>query len=93
MTKTTYANPHGLVNSLNRSCAHDVAVLCHHAMKIDKFRQVVSTKHYRTRVKVYEVVTTWKKIDRGLEEDSDYEDGESICEEISEYVLKGERVS
>ncbi len=28
LQKTTYANSHGLVNSLNKSCAYDLAVLC-----------------------------------------------------------------
>lgn len=33
MTKTNYANSHGLVSLLNRSCAHDIAVLSHYCMK------------------------------------------------------------
>lgn len=33
LSKTTYANSHGLVNTLNRSCAHDVAILSHYCMK------------------------------------------------------------
>ena len=28
LQKTTYANSHGLVNSANKSCAYDLAVLC-----------------------------------------------------------------
>ena len=32
LVKTNYANSHGLVNSLNRSCAYDIAYLSHQAM-------------------------------------------------------------
>jgi D-alanyl-D-alanine carboxypeptidase len=28
LAKTTYANSHGLANSLNKSCAYDLAILC-----------------------------------------------------------------
>jgi D-alanyl-D-alanine carboxypeptidase len=28
MMRTTYANSHGLMNPLNRSCAIDLALLC-----------------------------------------------------------------
>ena len=33
MSKTTYANSHGLINTMNRSCAHDIAHLSQYAMK------------------------------------------------------------
>ena len=32
MSKTRYANSHGLVNSLNKSCCNDLAILCEYAM-------------------------------------------------------------
>ena len=32
MTKTNYANTHGLVNNENRSSAIDIAFLCEYAM-------------------------------------------------------------
>ena len=38
LVKTNYANSHGLVNSLNRSCAYDIAYLSHQAMENAKFR-------------------------------------------------------
>lgn len=38
MSKTKYANSHGLVNPENKSCAYDLAILCEHAMSITKFR-------------------------------------------------------
>ncbi len=28
MSKTNYANSHGLANNLNKSCAYDLALLC-----------------------------------------------------------------
>lgn len=47
MTKTNYANSHGLINLLNRSCAHDVAVLSTYSMKNSYFRSIVSCKSYK----------------------------------------------
>ena len=38
MEKTHYANSHGLMNVDNKSCAFDLALLCEHAMKHEKFR-------------------------------------------------------
>lgn len=38
MTKTNYANSHGLINTLNRSCAFDIAHLSQHAMENRVFR-------------------------------------------------------
>ena len=43
---TVYDSPHGLSNYNNRSSALDVAKLSTHAMKLKKFREVVSTKQY-----------------------------------------------
>ena len=50
LEKTTYANSHGLVNSANKSCAYDLAVLCEYAMKNKKFKKIVSCKLYQTRI-------------------------------------------
>lgn len=33
MKKTTYANSHGLSNADNKSCAHDLAILCDYCMQ------------------------------------------------------------
>ena len=43
---TIYDSPHGLSNYNNRSSALDIAKLSTHAMKIKKFREVVSTKQF-----------------------------------------------
>lgn len=51
MEKTTYANSHGLVNSMNRSCAHDVALLSNYCMKNGYFRDIVRTKSYRAKIR------------------------------------------
>ena len=52
MTKTTYANSHGLVNSNNRSSAYDVAILSEYALKNEIFRRVVGTRHYEGMIRV-----------------------------------------
>ena len=44
MIKTNYANSHGLVNSLNRSCAFDIVHLSQIAMENQKFQEIVNTK-------------------------------------------------
>ena len=41
---SVYDSPHGLSNYNNRSSALDIAKLSTHAMKLKKFREVVSTK-------------------------------------------------
>ena len=46
LTRTNWANPHGLSNVNNFSTAEDVARLCLHAMKNGQFREVVATKCY-----------------------------------------------
>ena len=50
MQKTTYANSHGLVNSANKSCAYDLAILCEYAMANNKFREIVSCCRYQTKI-------------------------------------------
>ena len=52
MTKTNYANSHGLINTLNRSCAYDIAHLSQHAMENRIFRSIVSTKQYSKTIQV-----------------------------------------
>ena len=46
LTRSNWANPHGLSNVNNLSTAEDMAQLCLHAMKNSQFREVVSTKNY-----------------------------------------------
>jgi serine-type D-Ala-D-Ala carboxypeptidase (penicillin-binding protein 5/6) len=46
LSRSSWANPHGLSNVNNISTAEDVAKLCMYAMKIPQFREVVSTKYY-----------------------------------------------
>ncbi len=41
---TNFTSPHGLDNDLHYTTAKDLAVIAEYAMKIDKFRQIVSTK-------------------------------------------------
>ena len=51
MQKTNYANSHGLVNTLNRSCAYDIAHLSQYAIDNSKFREIISTKYYTKTIK------------------------------------------
>lgn len=46
LTRSSWANPHGLSNINNLSTAEDVARLCMHCMKNAKFREVVGTRAY-----------------------------------------------
>ena len=41
---TTYADPHGLDDTNNLSCAHDLAVLGAYALNNEDFCRIVSTK-------------------------------------------------
>ena len=50
MLKTNYANSHGLVNFMNKSCAYDLAILCEYAMKNQKFQEIVSCKEYENTI-------------------------------------------
>lgn len=47
MTKTHYANSHGLVNPNNRSSAFDIALLCQYAMQNESFRSIVSSPQFQ----------------------------------------------
>jgi len=44
MTKTTYANPHGLTAEGHRSSPRDLLKLAHAALKLPRFREYVSTR-------------------------------------------------
>lgn len=46
LINTIFANPHGLPDNRNRSCAKDINFLAFHAMQIPEFAQIVSTKRY-----------------------------------------------
>lgn len=46
LTNTTFANPHGLQNSLNKSCAYDIAKLAIVAMKCPLFAEAVKKQKY-----------------------------------------------
>jgi D-alanyl-D-alanine carboxypeptidase len=46
MSRSSWANPHGLSNCNNLSTAEDVAKLAMHCMKNGKFREVVGAKWY-----------------------------------------------
>jgi len=52
MGKTNYANSHGLANSMNKSCAYDLVLLCEYAMKNLQFKKIVSTKVYEGVIEV-----------------------------------------
>ncbi len=44
MSKTNFANPHGLGNVLNVSTARDMMILSRYAVENIEFRKVMSTK-------------------------------------------------
>ena len=46
LSRSFWANPHGLSNVNNVSTAEDIAKLSMYAMKNTQFREVVSTKNY-----------------------------------------------
>lgn len=52
MTKTNYANSHGLINMNNRSSAYDIALLCDYAMLNEDFRKIVQTRNYSGAIRV-----------------------------------------
>jgi D-alanyl-D-alanine carboxypeptidase len=41
MVRTWYANPHGLMNKLNKSCSNDLCRLANAAMKNEYFSDIV----------------------------------------------------
>lgn len=52
MTKTNYANSHGLMNTNNKSSAFDIALLCDYAMRKQEFRNIVQCQSYKGTIKV-----------------------------------------
>lgn len=46
MGNTKWSNAHGLSNKENYTNIHDMSLLCMHAMKESKFKQIVETKEY-----------------------------------------------
>lgn len=46
MTKTKYANSHGLSNQNNKSTAFDISLLCNYAIKNTVFKEIVSCCSY-----------------------------------------------
>lgn len=51
MTNSHFANPHGLSNPDNYSCAEDLCKLCTYCMENEVFRFVVRTQSYSADVK------------------------------------------
>lgn len=49
MKNSNFANPHGLSNPENYSCAEDLGKLCTYAMQNQTFRNVVSTQYYTVK--------------------------------------------
>ena len=66
LNSSTFANPHGLNNIQNISCAEDLARLCTYAMKNHKFRKIVKTRVYN-----YSCLHFEKKVIEGSEEDEE----------------------
>lgn len=46
LSATIYANPHGLPDCRNRSCARDIGLLASMALQLPAFARIVSTQHY-----------------------------------------------
>ena len=61
MKRTFLSNSHGLPNSLNRSCASDVALLIDYALRNSFFRKIVQTKEYSCLIKEEEVNGEFRK--------------------------------
>jgi D-alanyl-D-alanine carboxypeptidase len=58
MTRTHYANTHGLVNSENKSAAIDIALLCEYVMANERFAKIVGTRVYESIIKYKEYPPT-----------------------------------
>jgi len=66
---TQYANPHGLANSNNYSCASDQAKLSHHILKLDIVREIVNKKSYSCEIEQVDGrlrVVTWENTNKLL---------------------------
>lgn len=55
MSKTHYANTHGLVNSDNKSSSIDLALLCQYVMNNEEFTKICRTKVFESTIKYKEV--------------------------------------
>ncbi len=53
MTKTKFANPHGLDNVNNYSCCEDVLIMCREAMSSQLISKIVSTTKYKGTFKTF----------------------------------------
>ena len=51
MKNSAFANPHGLSNPDNFSCAEDLGKLCTYTMRNQMFRTVVCTQYYTAHCK------------------------------------------
>lgn len=47
LNSTTFSNPHGLQNAMNRSTAKDILILSQYASNNEIFRKVMNTDSYR----------------------------------------------
>ena len=54
MKKSNFAVAHGMHNDNNYSTAADIAKLCCHAMKDERFREVVEVSNYKCNSTVYQ---------------------------------------
>lgn len=61
LANTHFSNPHGLSDQSNTSTSNDIAQLCHHAMRNQTFRKIVSTREYEANV-----FSTHQKIPRKI---------------------------
>lgn len=69
LTRTHYANPHGLSNYKNVSSAKDVATLSKIAMEDETFRRIVNKKTYPCEIRsVFDECRTivWKNTNKLL---------------------------
>jgi hypothetical protein len=49
LKKSKFASAHGMYNENNFSTAHDLARLCFHSMKNDRFRQIVKCSSHEVK--------------------------------------------
>lgn len=47
LSYTTFSNPHGLQNAMNRSTAKDILILSQYVSKNKKFKEVMNTDTHR----------------------------------------------
>lgn len=46
MTNTLFDTPHGMMNSINVSTAHEMCLLAHHCLQNELFLEIVGTERY-----------------------------------------------